>query len=107
MEINLGEFVIQVSDTQMLSIFWAFAVFLAFNVAYLLFVNDRGASDISRSRMWATVLIGSLLVIGTYADMLASKPFALKDCILLAFVGAHGWMAEEMVNKFMKKAPQI
>ena len=107
MEINLGEFVIQVSDTQMLSIFWAFAVFLAFNVAYLLFVKDRGASDISRSRMWATVLIGSLLVIGTYADMLASKPFALKDCILLAFVGAHGWMAEEMVNKFMKKAPQI
>lgn len=57
--------------------------------------------------MWATVFIGSLLVIGTYADILASKPFALKDCILLAFVGAHGWMAENMVNQFMKKAPKI
>lgn len=41
MEINLGEFIIQVSDTQKLSIFWALTVLLAFNVAYFLFVKDR------------------------------------------------------------------
>jgi hypothetical protein len=28
----------------------------------------------------------------------------MKDCLLLALVAAHGWMAEDMVNKFMKKA---
>ena len=104
MEINLGIVVIQLSDTQQLSLFWAFAVTVSFNIAYWLFLKDRGNTEITKSRIWATVFIGSLIVIGTYADVLAAKSFDMSDCLLLALVAAHGWMAEDMVNKFMKKA---
>jgi hypothetical protein len=104
MEINLGIAIIQLSDTQALAIFWALAVTISFNLAYLLFVKDRGGSEISKARIWATVFMGSLIVIGTYADVLAAKPFAMKDCLLLALVAAHGWMAEDMVNKFVRNA---
>jgi len=103
MEINLGSVIVQLSDTQAISLFWAVAVTGAFNFAYYLFIRDRGIAQISRSRIAATVFIGSLIIIGTYADLLAEKPFAMKDCLLLALVAAHGWMAEEMVNRFMQK----
>jgi len=103
LEINLGVVIIQISDTQALSIFWAVSVTFSFNLAYWLFLKDRGKSEISKARIWATVFIGSLIVIGTYADVLSAKSFTMKDCLLLALVAAHGWMAEDMVNKFMKK----
>ncbi len=104
MEINLAGAVIQLTNTQALEIFWAGAVTISFNLAYWLFLKDRGETEITRARIWATVFIGSLIVMGTYADILSDKPFEIKDCLLLAFVAAHGWMAEDMVNKFMRKA---
>lgn len=103
MEINLGIVVIQISDTQMISIFWVVAVTVSFNMAYWLFLKDRGECEITKARIWATGFIGSLIAIGTYADILSAKPFAIKDCLLLALVAAHGWMAEDMVNKFFNK----
>jgi hypothetical protein len=51
-----------------------------------------------------TVLIGTLIMIATYADTLSQKAFALKDCLLFALVAAHGWNAEDMVQTFIKKA---
>jgi hypothetical protein len=51
-----------------------------------------------------TVLIGTLIMVGTYAETLSQKAFALKDCLLLALVAAHGWTAEDMVQTFIKKA---
>ncbi|GLT18790.1 hypothetical protein GCM10007938_25710 [Vibrio zhanjiangensis] len=104
MDINLGFTVVQISDAQLISLFWASTVTLSFNFAYYLFIKDRGSNAVSRERVWATVLIGTLIVIGTYADVLAAKPFAMKDCLLLALVAAHGWMAEDMVDRFMKRA---
>jgi len=103
-EINLGIVIVQVSSTQLLGIFWAVSVFLAFNAAYILFLKDRGSADITKAKILFTCLIGSLIMIGTYADTLAHKPFAMKDCLLLALVAAHGWMAEELVQSFVKKA---
>jgi hypothetical protein len=104
MEFSIGSLNLQLSDTQFLALFWAVAVALAFNIAYVLFVWDRRRSTVTRARMLMTVLLGSLVVVGTYADALASKPFAMKDCLLLALVAAHGWMAEELVQSFMASA---
>lgn len=104
MEISIGNVNLQLSDTQFLGLFWAVAVVLAFNAAYLLFVWDRNRSTVTRARMLMTILLGSLVVVGTYADALAAKPFAMKDCLLLALVAAHGWMAEELVQSFMAGA---
>lgn len=107
MELNLGFASLQLSDTQALSLFWAVAVAAAFNLAYLLFIWDRQRSSVTRARMLMTVLLGSLVVVGTYADALAAKPFAMKDCLLLALVAAHGWMAEEMVRQFVDGAAKV
>jgi hypothetical protein len=107
MELNLGIVRLMLSDTQALALFWAVAVAAAFNLAYLLFIWDRQRSNVTRARMVMTVLLGSLVVIGTYADALAAKPFAMKDCLLLALVGAHGWMAEAMVRQFMEGAAKV
>lgn len=103
MEIDLGFTVILLTDSQRLSLFWAVAVTASFNFAYWLFLKDRGSSEITKFRIWATVFIGSLIVISTYAGVLAAKQFAMTDCSLLALVAAHGWMAEDIVNDFMKK----
>jgi hypothetical protein len=106
MEINLGFTVLQLSDTQALGLFWVLSVIAAFNIAYFLYLSDRkqqGQSVVSTARVKMTVLTGSLIMVGTYADTLAQKPFAIKDCILLALIAAHGWMAEEMVEKFIQK----
>ena len=104
MEINLGPLNLQLSQTQFLALFWAVAVSVAFNVAYLLFVWDRQRTTVTRARILMTVLLGTLVVIGTYADALAAKPFAMKDCLLLALVAAHGWMAEELFQSFIAGA---
>jgi branched-subunit amino acid transport protein AzlD len=104
MELTIGSLSLQLSETQYLAMFWAVAVALAFNIAYLLFVWDRNRSTVTRARMLMTILLGSLVVVGTYADALAAKPFAMKDCLLLALVAAHGWMAEELVQSFMAGA---
>ena len=74
MAINLGIAIIQISDTQMISIFWVVAVTVSFNVAYWLFLKDRGDCEITKARIWATVFIGTLIAIGTYADILSAKP---------------------------------
>src|SRR5262249_7663714 len=90
--------------TQYLAIFWALAVTIFFNVPYVLFILDRGkaAGGVSKARVGLTMLIGTLIVIGTYADTLKDKPFAMTDCMLLALVAAHGWTAEGMVQSFIK-----
>ena len=107
MEIPFSTLEFQFAGTQSLPLFWAIAVTAAFNAAYLLFIWDRKDSPVSRARILMTILIGSLIVVGTYADALAHKPFVMKDCILLAFIGAHGWMAEEMVHRFMQGAAKL
>ncbi|WP_127558279.1 hypothetical protein [Saccharospirillum alexandrii] len=104
MELNLGVSVIQLANTQALALFWAVAVTVSFNLAYWLFLKDRGETVVTTARIWATVIIGTLIVVGTYADVLSGKAFEMKDCLLLALIAAHGWMAEDMVHKFMKKA---
>jgi hypothetical protein len=104
MEISIGPLDLQLSDTQFLAIFWAVAVSVAFNVAYLLFVLDRKRTTVTRARILMTVLLGTLVVVGTYADALAAKPFAMKDCLLLALIAAHGWMAEELFQSFVAGA---
>lgn len=101
---ELGPLNIQLSSVQWLAAFWTFSVLLAFNLAYVLFLYDRVQSDVTRARKLMTVFIGSLIVVGTYAHTLASKPFSLNDCILLALVAVHGWMAEDLVQSFMEKA---
>lgn len=106
MELNLGLTIVQISDTQLLPLFWAFMVTASFNLAYVLFLIDRGHGAVTWARTAMTIVIGTLIVIGTYADTLAHKPFAMKDCLLLALVAAHGWMAEELVQSFIKKAAQ-
>ena len=103
MDFDLGFTVLQISNSQMLSIFWAVTVALSFNITYLLFIKDRGNIGVSKSRIWATIFIGTLIVVGTYADVLSEKTFEMGDCLLLALVAAHGWMAEDMVNKFMRR----
>ena len=104
MEFNIGLTVIQISSTQIYSLFWAGIFGLSFNFTYWLFRRDRGpTSVVSKARTRMTVFIGTLLIVGTYGNTLAHKPFALSDCVLLAFVGAHGWMAEDFVNSFIKK----
>jgi|EndMetStandDraft_4_1072995.scaffolds.fasta_scaffold41018_5 hypothetical protein len=104
MEFNLGNLSFQLSETQCLSVFWACTVALAFNAAYLLFVLDHKRPRVTWTRIAMTVFIGSLIVVGTYADALAAKPFAMKDCLLLALVAAHGWMAEALVQSFLANA---
>jgi len=51
-----------------------------------------------------TVLIGTQIMLGTHANTLSQKAFALKDCLLLALGAAHGWTAEDMEQTFIKKA---
>jgi hypothetical protein len=104
MEFNLRFIIIQISDTQLLALFWVLTVTVSFNVAYFLFLKDRGSEVVSRARNIMTFIIGTLIMVGTYADTLAQKPFVLKDCLLLALVAAHGWTAEDMVQSFIKKA---
>lgn len=87
-----------------LPVFWAIAVTVAFNSAYFLFLRDRGSGDVTRARVAITVLIGTLIVVGTYADALSEKVFEMEDCLLLALVAAHGWTAEGLVRSFMAKA---
>lgn len=103
-EFNIGSWVIQMSDPALLAIFWVFAVGIAFNLAYCLFLKDRGRSNITGARIAMTIIIGTLIVLGTYADILSKKPFALRDCLILALVAAHGWVAEDLVQKVLKKA---
>jgi hypothetical protein len=104
MELNLGFIIVQFSDVQMLALFWVVTVTASFNVAYVFFLKDRGPRAVTRARIAMTVLIGTLIMVGTYAETLSQKAFALKDCLLLALVAAHGWTAEDMVQTFIKKA---
>lgn len=102
---------IQLSDAQWLSIFWVVSVLCAFNLSYYLYRCDQknnGQSKYNSSaRIWLTVFLGNLVMIGTYANTLAQKSFALSDCLLLAFIAAHGWMADEMVEGFIEKVRKI
>jgi len=104
MELNLGFIIVQLSDVQMLGLFWVVTVTASFNVAYYLFLKDRGPGTVTGARIKMTIFIGTLIMVGTYADTLYQKAFALKDCLLLALVAAHGWTAEDMVQTFIKKA---
>ena len=105
MEIDLGVIVLQLSATQVLGLFWAAAVAIAFNGAYYLFIKDRGPACITKARMGFTMLVGTLIVVGTYADTLAAQEvFRMKDCLLLALVAAHGWTAEELVQSIRNRS---
>ena len=104
MELNLGFIIVQFSDVQMLALFWGLTITASFNVAYIFFLKDRCPGTVTRTRIAMTVLIGTLIMLGTYANTLSQKAFALKDCLLLALVAAHGWTAEDMEQTFIKKA---
>ncbi len=64
--------------------------------AYSFMVTKDLAEAVGRAAQAA------LVVVGTYADTLAKLTFELNHCILLAFVAAHGWMADEMVERFLQ-----
>ena len=100
---------ISIGPTQELAIFWAVAVTVFFNIPYLLSIMDarsKQGSPISKAKVGITMLIGTLIVIATYAETLKDKSFALSDCMLLALVAAHGWTAEGMVQKFLDAAAE-
>lgn len=87
-----------------LPLFWSVAVALAFNVGYVLHIIERGSSAAGRGRTYLTVVIGTLVMLGTYAAALSEKNFVLRDCTLLALVAAHGWTGEEFVQSFIDQA---
>lgn len=91
------------SPASQLAWFWFLAVAMAFNSAYALNIWDR-ATRVPGGRLCATVLIGTLFVAGTYADALASKQFSMRDLMLLAFVAAHGWTADEVLEHLIRAA---
>lgn len=103
MTLDIGGIGLQLNELQLLAAFWTAAVLLAFNIAYVLCLADR-KGRVSSARKTMVMLMGSLVVTATYADALAAKPFALRDCMMLAFVFAHGWTAEEMVQGFIAAA---
>lgn len=104
MELNLGFTIVQLSDVAALALFWAVTVSAFFIVSYVLFLKDRGPGAVTRARATVTIIIGTLIMLATYADILSQKTFAFKDCFLLAFVAAHGWTAEDMVQTFIMRA---
>ena len=107
-----------IGETIYLALFWAILVSVAFNLPYFLFSVDRrsryqlqfgqaGRNLVpSPARTALTSMIGTLIVVGTYASILSEKVFELKDCTVLALVAAHGWMAEDMVNQFLEAVQQ-
>jgi hypothetical protein len=103
-EIPLGFVQVQLSGTQLLSLFWAATLSGSFNIAYFLSLWERKTVPVARARIAMTVLIGTLLILGTYVEALGSKVFAWSDCTFLALVAAHGWTAEQFVARFVKNA---
>lgn len=107
MDVSLFGFNLFLGEEFWIAAFWTVAVLVAFNSAYALYINDRKRQDITKARKAMVFVLGSLLVVGTYAQTLAAKAFALNDCMLLALIFAHGWMAEELVDSFMKRGGQL
>jgi hypothetical protein len=107
MELKILGFVVFLDQQAWIAIFWTAAVLLAYNVAYALCILDRKHTHTTRARKAMVFLLGSLLVVGTYAQTLSAKTFALNDCLLLALIFAHGWMADELVEKFVQRGSQI
>ena len=83
------------------AIFWISSVSITFIGCYSLALWDKTDSRPSRARMTFTLIIGTLIVIATYADTLYHKAFLFKDLLLLAMVGVHGWKADDMVEGFI------
>lgn len=107
MEITILGQSLFLGETFWLATFWTVIVLIAFNSAYALYIYDRKRHDITRARKAMVFVLGSLLVVGTYAQTLSSKTFALNDCLLIALIFAHGWMAEELVQSFVQRGRDL
>ena len=83
------------------AIFWICSVSVFFIGCYSLALWDKANSRPSRARITFTLVIGTLIVVATYADTLYHKAFQFKDLLLLAMVGVHGWKADDMVEGFI------
>ena len=83
------------------AIFWIGSVSLFFIGGYCLALWDQASRRPSRPRIVLNLVIGTLIVIATYADTLYHKDFEIKDFLLLALVAAHGWKAEDIVQGFI------
>lgn len=94
-------------DAIYLKIFWAAAFAIAFNMGYFLFILDVGKRQVSKAKIAIIAIVGTLIVIATYADILSWKKFQLRDCFLLAFAIANGWMAENLFEKVLEKARNL
>lgn len=107
MEISALGTTVFVGEQFWIALFWTIAVLVAYNTAYALCIFDRKHIRTTRARKAMVFVLGSLLVVGTYAQTLSAKPFALNDCLLLALIFAHGWMAEELVESFVKRGASL
>ena len=86
-----------------LALFWIFSVTICFNTGYGLYLWDRDSSARKQQAfIIRTALIGTLLMLGTYAHNLSDEPFKLRSCLYLALVVVHGWTAEMIVDGFIK-----
>lgn len=86
-------------DVQVLSVFWIVAFLLAFTIGYLLAVWEHGGVSLPRAIL--TWFVGALIMLATYARVVAAKPFEVEDFLLLAFVIVHGWAADDSVTAFI------
>lgn len=87
------------------AVFWILSVTVCFNVGYGLYLwSSDKSSRKQHAFILRTALIGTLLMIGTYAHNLSTsgEPFNLSDCLYLALVVAHGWTAEKVVDGFIR-----
>ena len=78
-------------------------VMLCFLLGYWLSRKDTVREDVSSARMWRTGVVGTLLMAGTYGTFLVTKPSSLVDFAVLAFVIAHGWTADDLVDHLIER----
>ncbi|MEQ8242009.1 hypothetical protein [Fulvivirga sp.] len=107
--IEIGGYVLWIPENAFLNLFWVLVMVFSFNGAYFFFRFDRKQNqfnNVSKGKVYATALIGTLIILGTYGNLVMQKPFAIADCSVLALVAAHGWMAEDMVRKFISQIQQ-
>lgn len=93
-----------------IALFWVVSVTFCFNLGYFLSLSAKDSlKDRPRPVIVRTAVIGTLIMIGTYAHQLSTRQgaFELSDCLYLALVVAHGWTAEKIVDKFIELRTNI
>ena len=98
---------IHIHEAARLPLFWAVTVTVVFLVSYRLHLADHVVPKVGKGRMYTTMLIGTLAMLSTYGATLAELNFELKHLIMLAFVAAHGWTADDLMDGIVAKVAEI